>query len=485
MQYAPSSPPSSKKAPGDADPFDKSPPYNLDAEQGVLGSLLVWNDAQQDIPFVGAEDFFDGLHRAIFEAIAASVKAGRRANPITLAPQFASAEPVAADMTVPQYLVRLTTLAVPRPHLKDHARVIADLAARRQMMLIGEDLAQAARESAVDVAPSALIEEAETRLFALAQHTSAEISTTQSFGEAADAFVAGAFAVAEGKIVGIRTGLSDLDAKLVGPDATDLIILAGRPSMGKTALATNIAFHVAHTQMPVDFYSLEMGSEQLAGRVLAEQVGVSASKYRSGKASPDELRRLLAKKHDLADVPLNIDHTGGISIAQLTARARRMKRKRNTGLIVIDYIQLMRPSQGRRSGSRVEDVSEITAGLKALAKELKVPIIALSQLNRAVEGRDSKRPQLADLRDSGSIEQDADTVLFCFREEYYLERLEPSITDHDAYSDWQQKMHKASGKAEIIIGKQRHGELGIIQCAFSGEFTRFSDLARNETRGHP
>ncbi len=454
------------------------PPFNIEAEQGVLGALLLWNDAREDVPFLQAEHFWDDLHKAIFRAICDAAASGQRANPVTLRRQFEKAPDVNGGETVPQYLVRLGVhQAIPRPQVKDYARLVTDLHARRNLILIGEEMKAAAVDSNLDFPPIEIIEETEARLFSLAQDVAAEKSTVMTFGEAAQQFTKAAYEIADGKQIGLRTGLVDLDLKLVGPNRTDFIVLAGRPSMGKTALATNIAFHIANTQGPVDFYSLEMSAEQLAARVLGERIGVASSKIRSGKASPDQLKRMLEEAQSLSSVPLHIDQTGGISIAQLAARARRRKRKHGTVLIVVDYLQLMQASR-KGSGSRVQDVSEITTGLKALAKELETPILALSQLSRNVEHRDNKRPQLSDLRESGSIEQDADTVLFVFREEYYAEREQPSVTDSNAYADWQAKLSAVAGKAEIIIGKQRHGELAIIPVAFSGELTRFSNLAR-------
>lgn len=478
MQFKPSGP----AAVSVPDPFDSKPPFNLDAEQGFLGALLLRNDIIEDVPFLAADDFFDPLHKVIFELAAEHIRTGKRADPITLKGAFAAAEPITSTVSVPQYLGRLVTQACIRASAPAYARLIADLAARRQLIIIGENLATLAREANAEVPPAELIEEAEADLFALSQANTAEVSTTLSFGEAAAQAEATAAAVARGEMIGLRTGLSDLDMKLVGPNATDLVILAGRPGMGKSALAMNIAWHVARTQCPVHFFSLEMSAEQLALRVLGEQIEVSASKLRTGKASPMQLHALRAKAQSLSDAPLWIDQLGGASIAQVAARARRHKRKHNTGLIVIDYIQLMQATRRRNNGSRVEDVSEITTGLKALAKELQVPIIALSQLSRNVEHRDNKRPQLPDLRESGSIEQDADIVLFVFREEYYVERDQPSVTEPAAYADWQEKMRQCAGKAEIIIGKQRHGELGNVNVAFSGEFTRFSNLAREASR---
>lgn len=476
MQYA------TPRVSSTEDPQDTpKAPFNLDAEQGVIGALLLWNDAREDVPFLHADHFFDHLHQTIFQSIVAASAAGRKANPVTLANQFASARPIDGGETVPQYLARLGTHhAIPRARIADYAQVITDHYIRRNLVLIGEDLALEAREASVDATPTGIIEDIEARLFSLVELQAQGQPVVASFGKAADEFVKTAYAVADGKIVGLRTGLADLDVKLVGPNATDFIVLAGRPSMGKTALATNIAFHIAHTQGPVDFYSLEMSAEQLASRVLAEQIGVSSSRLRGGRASPADLKRMMEKAHELADVPLHIDQSGGISIVQLTARARRRKRKHGTKLIVVDYIQLMQASRRQPSGNRVQDVSEITTGLKALAKELETPIIALSQLSRNVEHRENKRPQLSDLRESGSIEQDADTVLFVFREEYYVEREAPSVTDYAAYADWQTKMRGVAGKAEIIIGKQRHGELGNVPVAFSGELTKFSNASRAE-----
>jgi replicative DNA helicase len=295
----------------------------------------------------------------------------------------------------------------------------------------------------------------------------------------------------DGGLSGLSTGMRDLDRALGGLQRSDLIILAGRPSMGKTALATNIAFNVAKaykTQMGaggieevtdgavIGFFSLEMSAEQLATRIISEQAQLSSEKIRRGLITEDEFHRLVRATQELQSLPLYIDHTGGISIAQLAARARKLKRQRNVGLLVVDYLQLLAGS--KRSGEgRVQEITEITTGLKALAKELEVPVIALSQLSRQVENREDKRPQLSDLRESGSIEQDADVVMFVFREEYYVQRREPTITKVEEHQKWQDEMDQVQGIGEVIIGKQRHGPTGTVRLQFTAEFTRFSDLA--------
>ena len=298
----------------------------------------------------------------------------------------------------------------------------------------------------------------------------------------------------DGGLSGIATGLRDLDGKMGGLQSSDLIIIAGRPSMGKTALVTNIAFNVAkayksETQADgtvktldgavVGFFSLEMSSEQLATRILAEQAEISSEHIRRGKITEEEFRRLKQASIDISSVPLYIDQTGGITLAQLTARARKLKRQRNVGLIIVDYLQLITGSSKNSSDNRVQEITQITTGLKALAKELQVPVIALSQLSRAVEQREDKRPQLSDLRESGSIEQDADVVMFVFREEYYVQRAEPSPSKMEEYGKWQQEMERTHGIGEVIIGKQRHGPTGTVRLGFQGQFTRFSDLAHD------
>jgi replicative DNA helicase len=353
-----------------------------------------------------------------------------------------------------------------------------------------------AYDSPVDFPPKQQIEEAETRLFSLAE-TGKYGQGFLTFGSALTTAIdmAGNAYRRDGHLSGIATRFVGLDGKMGGLQPSDLIVLAGRPSMGKTALATNIAFNVAraraeswagkpdlapddasHDGAIVGFFSLEMSSEQLATRILSEQAGVPSEKIRRGMINEAEFKELVTASQRMASIPLYIDQTGGISIAQLAARARRLKRQHGLGLLVVDYLQLM-TGMSKRGDNRVQEVSEITTGLKALAKELNVPVIALSQLSRAVEQRDDKRPQLSDLRESGSIEQDADIVMFVFREEYYLERLKPNEGTPE-FADWYGKMQNVSGKAEVIIGKQRHGPIGTVQLQFDGSVTRFSDLAR-------
>ncbi|MCB1419058.1 MAG: replicative DNA helicase, partial [Notoacmeibacter sp.] len=349
-------------------------------------------------------------------------------------------------------------------------------------------------DAPVDMAPQEQIEDAERRLFELAE-TGRYDGGFQSFTDAVSLAIdmAGAAYQRDGHLSGISTGLRDVDKRLGGLQPSDLVILAGRPAMGKTSLATNIAFNIASAYEPaeqadgsvkankggvVGFFSLEMSSEQLATRIISEQTEISSSKIRRGEITETDFEKLVGCSQMMQRVPLYIDQTGGISIAQLSARARRLKRQRGLDVIVIDYVQLMQGSS-KNSANRVQEITEITTGLKALAKELNVPIIALSQLSRQVESRDDKRPQLSDLRESGSIEQDADVVLFVYRDEYYLQNREPEegTAEHQA---WQEKMDKVRGKAELIIAKQRHGPTGTVDLAFEGQFTRFSDLAEED-----
>jgi replicative DNA helicase len=482
----------------DALPF-RTAPHNIDAEQALLGAVLVNNEAQDRVSsFLEAHHFYDPLHQQIYETVSKLITSGKQATPITLKTFFENAEPIDANLSVPQYLGRLAANAATIINAKDYGRTIHDLATRRQLILIGEDLANAAYDSPVDFPPKEQIEEAETRLYGLAE--------TDKYGQGLLTFnlaltnaveMAGHAFKRDGGLSGIATRFSGLDAKMGGLQASDLIVLAGRPSMGKTSLATNIAFNVArarfqslmqkpdlaptdpsHDGAVVGFFSLEMSAEQLATRILSEQAGIPSEKIRRGMISEAEFKQLVTASQEMASIPLYIDQTGGISIAQLSARARRLKRQHGLGLLIVDYLQLMTGSS-KRGDNRVQEVSEITNGLKALAKELSVPIMALSQLSRAVENRDDKRPQLADLRESGSIEQDADIVMFVYREEYYLERLKPQEGTAE-FPDWQNKMNSLMGKAEVIIGKQRHGPIGTVEMQFEGSVTRFSDLAREQ-----
>ncbi len=478
------------------EPLDfRQPPHNIEAEQALLGAILFNNEALDRVAgFLEPEHFYDPIHQQIYEVAGKLIQAGKQATPITLRTFFENAEPIDDNLTVPQYLVRMAANATTIINAADYGRTIYDLAIRRTQIVIGEDLVNTAYDSPVDFPPEEQIQEAEGRLYALAESgkygqgfLSFGTALTQAIEMANNAYQR------DGHLSGLSTGLTDLDAKLGGFQNSDLIILAGRPSMGKTALATNLAYNIAKaykaekqpdgTDKVIDggivgFFSLEMSAEQLATRILSEQAEISSEKIRRGMITEDEFRRLVQVSQEMSQVPLYIDQTGGISVAQLAARARKLKRQRGLGLLVVDYLQLLSGSSRRSSEGRVQEITEITTGLKALAKELGVPVIALSQLSRAVEQREDKRPQLSDLRESGSIEQDADVVMFVFREEYYVERRKPSESNVEELLKWQQEMTLVHGKAEVIIGKQRHGPTGTVQLSFEANFTRFGNLAR-------
>jgi replicative DNA helicase len=479
----------------EAQPF-RAAPHNLEAEQALLGAILVNNEAHDRVSsFLEAGHFFDPLHGQVYETAAKLIGSGKQATPVTLRTFFETAEPISASLSVPQYLGRLAVNATTIINAHDYGRTIYDLAIRRQLIVIGEDMVNTAYDSPVDLDPSAQIQDAESQLYSLAEQGKYG-QGFMGFGSAlthAIEMANNAYQRAGG-LSGIATGLRDLDGKMGGLQPSDLIILAGRPSMGKTALATNIAYQVAKAhrteQQPdgtmkdvdgavVGFFSLEMSAEQLATRILSEQAEIPSEKIRRGMINDEEFKRLVQVSQQMAQLPLYIDQTGGISIAQLAARARKLKRQRGLGLVIVDYLQLLTGSARRSQEGRVQEVSEITVGLKALAKELEVPVIALSQLSRQVEQREDKRPQLSDLRESGSIEQDADVVMFVFREEYYVERGKPAEGD-PKFQEWFDKMNQVTGKAEVIIGKQRHGPVGTITLAFEGSLTRFSDLAREQ-----
>ena len=473
-------------------PLYREAPNNIEAEQALLGAILVNNDAFYRVSdFLKPGHFYEPLHRRIFEIAAELIRMGKVATPITLK-TFLPADEKVGDMTVAQYIVRLAVEAVTVVNATDYGRAIYDLATRRALITVGEDMVNIAYDAPVDMSPSEQIEDAERRLFELAE-TGRYDGGFESFTDAVKTAVdmANAAYMRDGHLSGLATGMRDLDRRMGGLQSSDLIVLAGRPGMGKTSLATNIAFNVAEAYVPaqqadgsfkaanggvVGFFSLEMSSEQLATRIISEQTEISSSKIRRGEISEMDFEKLVACSQTMQKIPLFIDQTGGISIAQLSARARRLKRQRGLDLIVIDYIQLMQGSSARASQNRVQEITEITTGLKALAKELAVPIIALSQLSRQVESREDKRPQLSDLRESGSIEQDADVVMFVYREEYYLKNREPKLGTEE-YVKWENEMNEARGKAECIVAKQRHGPTGSVSLAFHGEFTRFSDLA--------
>ncbi len=491
------SPNTQAQAEADGLPFRKVP-HNIEAEQALLGAMLVNNEAHDRVSgFLKPEHFFDPLHAQIYEIAAKLIASGKQATAITLKTFFDHHEPINAGLTVPMYLGKLHANATTIINAKDYGQTVYDLAVRRQLITIGEEMVNTAYDSPVDFPPDTQIQEIETQLFSLAE--------TGKFGQGFLDFggalrhaieMAGAAYERDGGLSGISTGLRDLDSKMGGLQSSDLIVLAGRPSMGKTALVTNIAFNVAkararswaekpdldkdspdHDGAIVGFFSLEMSAEQLATRILAEQAQVPSEKIRRGMITEPEFKQLVLVSQEMAAAPLYIDQTGGITIAQLAARARKLKRQKGLGLLIVDYLQLLAGSSRLNQANRVQEITEITTGLKALAKELVVPIIALSQLSRQVEQREDKRPQLSDLRESGSIEQDADVVMFVFREEYYIERTKPSEGTPE-FNDWMAKMQMVAGKAEVILGKQRHGPVGSVQLSFESQFTRFGDLAR-------
>ncbi len=469
-------------------------PHNVEAEQALLGAVLVNNEAFYRVSdFLIPEHFYEPVHRTIYEVLAKIIRAGKTATPITAKTYLP--ENLVADVTMPQYLARLAAEATTVLNAADYGQSIYDLAIRRNLIQIGEEMVQTAYDSDVDATANKQIEEAEKQLFDLAEKGRYD-GGFQSFSAALTEAIkmAGEAYGRDGTLSGTATGLTDLDRLMGGLQRSDLVILAARPAMGKTSLATNIAFHVAknwrsdiladgHTKTidggQVGFFSLEMSSEQLATRILAEQAEISSSDIRRGNIHESQFGKLVDTSNLMAQVPLYIDDTGGISVAQLAARARRLKRQKGLDLLIVDYLQLLTGSSKKASENRVQELTEITTTLKALAKELDVPIIALSQLSRQVENREDKHPQLSDLRESGSIEQDADVVLFVYREEYYLKNKEPKEGSPEHLA-WQGEMEKVHGRAEIIIGKQRHGPTGTVQVSFEAQFTRFGNLARSD-----
>lgn len=473
-----------------AEPQFRTPPSNIEAEQALLGAILVNNDAYYRVSdFLEAGHFIEDLHRRIYEVATSLIKAGKIATPITMKTFLGDQD--LGGITVSQYLARLAAEATTVINAEDYGRTIYDLAIRRNLINIGEDIVNNAFDAPVENSPREQIEEAERRLYAIAETGRAD-GGFQRFSDALTAAIdmAAAAYKREGALSGVSTGLIDLDKSLGGLQPSDLIILAGRPAMGKTSLVTNIAFNIAKAYRAekqqdgtlktvnggiVGFFSLEMSAEQLATRIIAEQSGVPSYKIRRGDMREDDFYKITEAAREMQSIPFYIDQTGGISIAQLTARARRLKRQRGLDVLIVDYLQLLSGSS-KKGENRVQELTEITTGLKALAKELSVPLIALSQLSRQVEARDDKRPQLADLRESGSIEQDADVVMFVYREEYYLKNKEPKPGTEE-YFKWQSEMDQVHGKAEVIIGKQRHGPTGAVQLAFQADITRFTDLA--------
>jgi replicative DNA helicase len=464
--------------------LNKDQPSNLEAEQALLGSILVNNDIIDEISnMVNPSIFYDPAHTKIYEVIQILNNKGMIANPITLKNYFEKDE-MLDDVGGTEYLVKLTRFSGSTKQAVDYAKVIHEMYLRRELFLVSNNLASETLNSK-DKSAEKIIETTEKSLFDLAERGSFSQSYMK-FNQALDQTIQMAtLAMKNDKgIVGVPTGLSDLDEKLGGLHKSDLVILAGRPSMGKTALATNIAYNAAQSIMSrqekssVAFFSLEMSSEQLSTRILSEQARIKSDDIRRGKVTEDEINRYIEASRNIYNLPLYIDETPAINIATLSNRARRIKRLFGLNLIVVDYIQLMRANTTNRNDGRVQEISEITQGLKALAKELSVPVLALSQLSRAVEQRDDKQPQLADLRESGSIEQDADVVMFVYREEYYLERKQPKLGSIE-HAEWQSKMNDVNGLADIILGKQRHGPTGTIKVEFEGIYTKFKDLSKN------
>jgi replicative DNA helicase len=476
------------------------PPSNTEAEQALLGAILVNNAAYGRVAeFLAPEHFGNAVHGRIFAAIGKLIERGQIANPVTLKNLF-DQDGALAEIGGAQYLARLAESAVTIINAEHYGRTIHDLHLRRELITIGEDVVTEAFQHDLDDPAVVQIERAEAKLFELATTGQAE-GGPQPFSKALTTAIdmAAAAFKRDGKTVGVATGFTDLDKKLGGLHPSDLIILAGRPSMGKTALATNIAFNAAKSYRGVrgpdgrmtaedgaviGFFSLEMSAEQLATRILAEESGTSSDRIRRGDVRREDFDKFVAASQRLSAVPLYIDDTPALSISALRTRARRLKRQQGLGLIVVDYLQLMRPSlQNRVMENRVQEVSDITRGLKAIAKELDVPVLACSQLSRAVEQREDKRPLLADLRESGSIEQDADVVMFIFREEYYLSRGEPSRRAeesddkfNDRYDRWKERCETTYGIAEVIVAKQRHGPIGTVKLHFEAETTKFDDF---------
>ena len=456
-------------------------PNNIEAEQSVIGSILLSNEIFDEINMIiVSKNFYDPMHQKIFGAIEKLIYSGMLANPITLKNHFENEKD---DLNVPEYLVKITKFSTSSRQAIEYSKLIYDLFVKRELIKISENVIDTAKLNDLDNDGQKIIENFEKSLFDLAEKGSFSNSLIK-FDEAMRQTIemaSSAYKNDEG-IVGVPTGLTDLDDRLGGLHKSDLIIIAGRPSMGKTALATNIAFNAAKKlqddgkKSSIAFFSLEMSSEQLSTRILAEQSRIKSNDIRRGRISEEQFDKFIETSKDISELPLYIDETPAISIAALSNRARRIKRLYGLDMVVIDYIQLMKASNFK--DGRVQEISEITQGLKALAKELSVPVVALSQLSRAVEARDDKKPQLADLRESGSIEQDADVVMFVYREAYYLERKEPRPATVE-HAEWQAKMNEVSSLAEIIIGKQRHGPTGNIMLEFEAMFTKFKDIQNN------
>ncbi|MBO9475102.1 replicative DNA helicase [Shimia sp. R10_1] len=479
----------------EAAPEDDPMPHSIEAEQQLLGAILTNNDIFDRVAsIINSEHFYEPVHARIFEVAAARIAKNNLASPVTLK-AFLEDDEGLKELGGPAYLVRLAGAAISAFAAGDYAQIIYDLAMRRELIGLGNDIATKAKKADIKLEPKEQIVQAEQALYKLSEQGSSErgfVSFLKAVTEAVN--TANAAYQREGGLAGISTGLIDLDKKLGGLHPSDLLILAGRPSMGKTSLATNIAFNVAKAYKKgikpdgsegaveggvVGFYSLEMSAEQLAARILSEAAEIPSEQIRKGDMTEEEFRRFVQAAKDLEACPLFIDDTPALPIAQLAARARRLKRTHGLDLLIIDYLQLCRGT----ADNRVQEIAEISMGMKAIAKELNIPVIALSQLSRTVESRDDKRPQLSDLRESGSIEQDADVVMFVFREEYYVEREKPSDDRLDEMAAWQERMERLHAKAEVILGKQRHGPIGTVELSFEGRFTRFGNLVQPWQQG--
>ena len=478
-------------------------PQNVEAEAALLGALMIDNRLVEDVQLkLKAHHFFEPLHGRIYDAILKLTDKNMVANPVTLRPSF-EADEAMKEVGGPAYLAQLSGSGAAIIGAKDFAQQIYDLALLRALIGVGRDLVEGALDTSEDVAPLQQIEKAETELYRVAEEGGAE-GKAKSFGEATKLAVEMAERALNsgGHLSGFTTGLDALNSKIGGLHKSDLIIVAGRPGMGKSALGTNMAFAAAQRFLrdsadgvsadkaagaPAALFSLEMSADQLATRILSEQSGITSENLRTGRITQQEFRELARAAAELEGLPLYIDDTPGLTIAALRTRARRLKRQKNIGVIVVDYLQLLQGTGKSGNENRVQEISEISRGLKQLAKELDVPVIGLSQLSRAVEQREDKRPQLSDLRESGSIEQDADIVLFIYREDYYLKGSEIEMPTPDEahanldkvskYEEWKQKYDAAAGKAEIIVAKQRHGSTGIVRVRFDGRTTKFSDAA--------
>lgn len=472
-------------------------PHSIEAEQQLLGAILTNNDIYDRVAsIIGAQHFYEPVHARIYEVAQARISKNALASPVTLK-AFLEEDEGLKELGGPAYLARLAGSAISSFAARDYAQMIYDFSIRRELMSLGRDITDKAGRVEVSSEPREQIIEAEQALYSLGEQGQSETGFQSFLRAVTDAVnVANAAYQRDGGLSGVSTGLSDMDKKLGGLHRSDLLILAGRPSMGKTSLATNIAFNIAKTYKRgklqdgsegavnggvVGFFSLEMSAEQLAARILSEASEVPSEQIRRGDMTETEFRRFVDAAKALEACPLFIDDTPALPISQLAARARRLKRTHGLDVLIIDYLQLVRPATAK--DSRVNEVSEITQGLKAIAKELEIPVIALSQLSRQVENREDKRPQLSDLRESGSIEQDADVVMFVFREEYYKEREKPGDHELDKMAAWQTEMEALHGRAEVIIGKQRHGPIGSIELSFEGRFTRFGNLVKPWQQG--